>query len=521
MPRWHCSPSTTVTYGGNEMNILSGIAFAKEYESSAEYLEAALLNGEGVLGLDGQLIVSTGEFTGRAANDKYLVEEGTKDVTFGIAGKSFSKEQMYLLGATVQAYLQGKEVYTTYFKAGGKSCQLISELSWHCLFVKNLFQSCEPTDIVDFLIVDLPGCHADVELHGTHSSTFIAADYAEGFVLIGGTEYSGEIKKSVFSYLSYLAPEVDVLPMHSSVTTDLDGSNTTVFFGLSGTGKTTLSAYEGGKLLGDDEHLWSDSGITNIEAGCYAKAISLSSEKEPLIWAACHQFGTVLENVTYSLNRELDFNDKSFTENTRAAYPLSYIEGSYEPGSIVDHPKNIIMLTCDAFGVLPGVSRLNNTSAVYHFISGYTAKVAGTEKGLTEPTAAFSPCFGGPFMAKRIDIYAKLLEDKLNKHNPNVWLVNTGWVGGGPNVGKRMDITETREIISQIISGELAERDLMYNDTLDLYVPRGTPNRYPRNAWANPEEYDRAAQNLLEKFSQNEKRFSEIKDPTFRAVLKG
>lgn len=503
------------------MNIFSGVKRFKHYQMSVLYFAAAISNGEGRIGSNGQLWVTTGEFTGRAANDKYLVNDGIKDVSFGQAGNSFTREQMTLLSITVQAYLQGKEVYTTYFKAGGKTIRLVSEFSWHCLFARNLFQSCDrpDDDSIDFTIVDLPGCHSDPEIHNTRSGTFVVADFAEGLILIGGTEYAGEIKKGVFSCLSYFAPEEGVLPMHSSVTTEPEGWNTTVFFGLSGTGKTTLSAFEGGKLLGDDEHLWSDDGVQNIESGCYAKAINLSKEKEPLIWNACHQFMTVLENVAISEDREFNFNNSILTENTRAGYPLSYIKDSHTPGTIVGHPKNIIMLTCDAFGVLPGVSKLDKYSAAYHFISGYTAKVAGTEKGVTEPTAAFSPCFGGPFMAKRIDIYAKLFMNKIEKHNPDIWLVNTGWIGGGPGVGKRMDINETRKIISQIVTGRLKDKKLNFNKTFSLFVPQDSYNSEPKSSWQSAEEYDNVTKSLLEKFSQNEKRFDGINDSEFLDVL--
>lgn len=502
------------------MNIFSGVRFFNNYKTSVQYLEEAIYNGEGTLGSDGQLCVTTGEFTGRAANDKYLVNDGIKDVSFGQAGKEFSREQMTALSWHVQSFLNRKSVYETFFRAGNKTIRLVSQYSWHCLFARNLFQSCDQTDNVDLTIVDVPDCQAIPEFHGTNSSTFVVADFAQGLVLIGGTEYAGEIKKSVFSYLSYLAPEEGVLPMHSSVTTDLDkGYNPTVFFGLSGTGKTTLSAFKGGMLLGDDEHLWSDDGIQNIESGCYAKAINLSQEKEPAIWNACHQFMTVLENVVVSKNREIDFNDSSIAENTRAGYPLSYIKDSHAPGTIVGHPKNIIMLTCDAFGVLPGVAKLDKYSAAYHFISGYTAKVAGTEKGVTEPTAAFSPCFGGPFMAKRIDVYAKLFMNKIDKYQPNVWLVNTGWIGGGPGVGKRMDINKTRAIISQIVSGKLKDRSCTFNETFSLHVPDATFNNNPKFHWDNPEEYDRVASNLITKFTQNEKRFNEITDSEFLEVL--
>lgn len=490
------------------MNILSGVRSFKAY-SSIELLEEALKNEEGCLAADGQLWVPTGEFTGRAAQDKYLVDN-LKDVSFGVAGKSFTTDQMWWLSESFQSYLSKKDLYVVYFKAGGKTCKLVSEKAWHCLFAKNMFLECELSETSDLTIIDAPGFQSDPAIHGTNSKTVIACDFAQGLVLIGGTHYAGEIKKSVFSYVSYLSPESGVLPMHSSVTTDSLGSNTTVFFGLSGTGKTTLSAFDGARLLGDDEHLWSNGGITNIESGCYAKAIRLSPEKEPLIWKACHQFKTILENVAIAGDKTLDFNDSSITENTRAAYPLSYIQNSHAPLTMVGHPKNIIMLTCDAYGVLPGVSKLDRYSAAYHFISGYTAKVAGTEKGLTEPLATFSQCFGGPFMAKRVDIYANLLMEKIDRYQPDVWLVNTGWVGGGPGVGQRMDIDETRNIIAMIVSGELKNRKCFTNNRFNLKVPEDTYNSRPRSMWSDLSAYDSVAATLIQKFQDNEQKFNDI-----------
>lgn len=492
------------------MNILNGVKNFLIYDSTVEFLEDSISNKEGCLGINGQLWVPTGEFTGRAADDKYLVSDGLTDVTFGPAGKKFKIEQMTLLSLTVQSYLQGKDVYAVYFRAGGKNCFLVTEKAWHCVFVRNMFVQIEKPDHIDLTIIDVPGCLAEPNIHGTSSQTFIACDFKLGLVLIGGTHYAGEIKKSVFSYISYHAPETNVLPMHSSVTTEHEGWNPTVFFGLSGTGKTTLSAFKGGKLLGDDEHLWSVDGITNIEAGCYAKAINLSNEKEPLIWNASHKFMTVLENVSISEDRKFNFSDKSITENTRSAYPLSYVEGSHPPETTVGHPKNIIMLTCDAYGVLPGVSKLDAYSAAYHFISGYTSKVAGTEKGFTEPSAVFSPCFGGPFMAKNVNVYANLLFEKIEDHQPDVWLVNTGWIGGGPGVGKRMDIDETRKIISMIVSGKLKNRNCKLNTQFNLQVPENTYNSDPKSAWTNAEEYDKSAENLVKKFIENNKRFIDV-----------
>jgi len=496
------------------INILDGVKQFKQYSLSVEFLEDALQNNEGCLAEHGQLWVNTGSFTGRAANDKYIVDDGEGNVAFGVAGKKISREQMLLLSLSVKSYLTGRSVYSTYFTAAGKTCLLVTENAWHCIFVKNMFVSCEQCDDVDLTIIDLPGCVAEPSVHGTVGQTFIACDFTsdKALVLICGTHYAGEIKKSVFSYVSYRSPAQSVLPMHSSVTTEFEGWNTTVFFGLSGTGKTTLSAYEGSRLLGDDEHLWSDEGITNIEAGCYAKAINLSREKEQLIWDASHRFLTVLENVWIDESRRLDFSNKTITENTRSAYPLNYIKDAHVPGTCVGHPKNIIMLTCDAFGVLPGVSRLDNASAVYQFISGYTAKVAGTEKGLTEPIPTFSPCFGGPFMPRPINVYASLFLDKLVKHKPDVWLVNTGWIGGGPNVGSRMDLTETRKIIDQIVSGKLKTCELQKNRYITLQVPVNSYNANPENAWKSITDYEFSMQKLIKSFQNNDLKLNLTED---------
>jgi len=372
---------------------------------------------------------------------------------------------------------------------------------------------------IDLTIIDVPDLQ--VKLPELRSSTFIACDFINGFVLIGGTNYAGEIKKSVFSFLAYKFPEENILPMHSSVTASSNGNdscnceghcncagkNVTVFFGLSGTGKTTLSANKGSRLLGDDEHGWSGDGVFNFETGCYAKVIDLSEKNEPAIWNACNQHLTVLENVRMTDNRRIDFMDRTLTENTRAAYQLNRIQGALPNNLVVTHPRNIIMLTCDAFGVLPAVAKLNKFSAAYHFVMGYTAKVAGTEKGTTEPTATFSCCFGAPFMLKNVMVYADLLMKRIDEHQPDIFLVNTGWFGGGYGVGNRISIQETRKIIDNIVSGQYKNAPCKLNKTFNLNVIEGSFNEDPRSSWNDKKSYDDMAKELVEKFRENAKTY--------------
>lgn len=489
--------------------------------SPIELLEHALKRNEGHLGNDSQLCVVTGDHTGRAADDKYIVEDDNlKDVTFGKAGVKIDKQSFITLANQMVGYMQGHDHFIIDFIAAGKKCRVMCEKAWHALFVTRMFEQQSFEGIPDLTIIDLPAFYASPEQHGTKSKTFIVCNFIDGVVLIGGTSYAGEIKKSVFSYLSYIFPESGVLPMHSSVTvaTRNANTNTTVFFGLSGTGKTTLSADRNRFLVGDDEHGWSDEGVFNFEAGCYAKIINLSSEKEPAIWAASNKFLTVLENIQMTDSREIDFSDSTLTENTRAAYKLSAIDNSLKPGTIVNHPKNIIMLTCDAYGVLPGIAKLDKYSAAYHFISGYTAKVSGTEKGITTPSATFSACFGQPFMLKNVNVYADLLIKKIEKYQPSIWLVNTGWVGGGPGIGNRMDINETRAIIDDVNSGRLDQRELHYNETFNLFVPQGTYNMAPRHNWTDKIAYDRTAKELVQKFMKNIEQY-ELDENTLKAGM--
>lgn len=488
-----------------------------------ELTEEAIQTGQAVLGLSGQVCVVTDEHTGRAAKDKYLVAPGP---TSPGSGTPISVQKFEALKHIVVGYVNGRRLYVNDFVAGTLKCRLVTDRPTHGLFVRHMFDAVDRSfEAVDFTIVAMTECHADSGLLELNSSTFVALDFEQKLALIGGTKYAGEVKKSVFSYLSYLLPNKGVLPMHASVTTSRTDS--TVFFGLSGTGKTTLSSSRTMRLVGDDEHGWNDEGLYNFESGCYAKLIKLSQENEPAIWEACNGFGVLLENVDMSGTRELDFDSERLTENTRGAYPLSAIENAHHTRYVAPHPKNIIMLTCDAYGVLPSVSKLSPEAAAYHFLSGYTAKVAGTEKGITEPTATFSSCFGEPFMPHPVSVYADLLVKKLRKHSPDVWLVNTGWAGGGYGVGKRIDIVTTRKIVDDIVSGKMRDRQVTHNAVFNLDVPvlhgyvntkSTTQTRDPRDAWEDKDAYDVAAQKLVDKFVKNSEKF-DVSDDIMNAGM--
>lgn len=468
----------------------------------------------------GQLCADTGVHTGRAANDKYIVD---LDCPEGPAGKRLSKEVYEALHSEMFHYglstLCGS-LYTVKFIADNKKITLVCELEWHAEFAKRMFGEASFDSAPDLYIFNFPSFQA--KNGPLTNKTFIACWFSQNRqlpiaeVLIGGTKYAGEIKKSVFSYLSYVLPQQGVLPMHSSVSVSYgsdpygkDDFAINVFFGLSGTGKTTLSAGSDMRLLGDDEHGWDDYGLFNFEKGCYAKVIDLSPQGEPLIWKAVNSPGTILENVVLDHNGVPNFMDRSKTENTRAAYSLDKIDNAFPIGTKLLHPTNIIMLTCDAFGVLPGVARLSYEAALFHFASGYTAKVAGTEKGLTEPTAVFSRCFGAPFMPLPLQTYLDLFEKKLRKHKPEVWLINTGWVGGPPGVGQRSSLSATRQIIKSIVDGDagvyLSQAPVKYHHLFKCGVPKGTYNNDPRTAWSDTAAYDMAAQKLISLFRDNAK----------------
>ncbi|MDQ2681580.1 MAG: phosphoenolpyruvate carboxykinase (ATP), partial [Candidatus Eremiobacteraeota bacterium] len=430
----------------------------------------------------------------------------------------------------VSEYLREREVYSLDCYVGADPqyrlpVRVITEFAWHSLFSHDLFILPETTSadfVPDFTVVDAALFQADPSRDGTNSPTFILVNFAKRMILIGGTRYAGEIKKSVFTVMNYLMPLRDVLPMHCSANVGADGG-VAIFFGLSGTGKTTLSADSSRPLVGDDEHGWSSDGVFNFEGGCYAKAIKLSQKAEPEIWAASHRFGTVLENVVFDpKTRKLDLDSQAKTENTRAAYPIEYIP-NVVAGSRAGNPHTIIMLTADAFGVLPPISKLTRDQALYHFLSGYTAKVAGTERGVTEPTATFSTCFGAPFMVHHPTVYSRLLGRKIDQHNVTCWLVNTGWTGGPYGVGSRMSIAHTRAMVNAALDGRLNAVELEQEPFFGLMIPRSVPEvptevLQPRNAWSDQNAYDTQAKRLAGLFADNFKQFEAQASPGVRAA---
>ncbi len=487
--------------------------------------EEIIKRREGYVAHLGPISVRTGQHTGRAAHDKFIVEESSsKDkVWWGKVNKPFSQEKFNLLFNRLLAYLQGKDLYIQDCYAGAnKEFQLpirvITETAWHNLFARTMFIQAEIESlkhhVPEFTILHVPNFMAMPDLDCTNSEAFVILNLGKKLVLIGGTSYGGEIKKSIFTVLNYLLPLDNVLSMHCSANIGAD-DDVALFFGLSGTGKTTLSADPERRLIGDDEHGWSQSGIFNFEGGCYAKVIRLSPEAEPEIFNTTRRFGTILENVALDIwTRRLDLDDDTLTENTRAAYPLTHIPDIFK-GASAGHPKNIIMLTCDAFGVMPPVARLTPVQAMYHFMSGYTAKVAGTEKGLgSEPQAAFSACFGAPFMVLHPFKYARLLDEKIRKHNVNCWLVNTGWTGGPYGTGKRIKIAFTRAMVKAVLNGTLAQANMFKDPIYGFDVPKtcpGAPSELlnQRNTWQDKGKYDKTAQKLAGMFKDNFKQFED------------
>lgn len=490
----------------------------------AALYEAAVRRNEGVLADSGALVVDTGKYTGRSPRDKFFVEDAfSRDrVHWGKVNQPISEAHFEGLFRKVAAYLADREVFVLDTFVGAEPAErlpvrVITELAWHSLFAQNMFLNTVevPCDFAPgFTIISAPGCQADPATDGTASETFVVVSFEHRIVLIGGTYYAGEIKKSVFTLMNTLLPERGVLPMHCSANVGEQG-DVAIFFGLSGTGKTTLSADPERRLIGDDEHGWGDEGVFNFEGGCYAKVIRLSAEAEPEIYAASHRFGTVLENVVIDpTTRTLDLDDARLTENTRSSYPLTFIPNA-EPSGLGDHPLNVIMLTADAFGVMPPIARLTREQAMYHFLSGYTAKVAGTEKGLgKEPEATFSTCFGAPFMALDPAIYAKLLGEKIARHGVRCWLVNTGWNGGPFGVGKRISIAHTRALLHAALNGGLEGVPTVQDPVFGLHVPTrcpGVPTELllPRNTWSDPGAYDRQAANLAARFHANIRQFED------------
>lgn len=489
--------------------------------SAAELIEHALRRGEGVLGNDGQFIVDTRPHTGRSPNDKFFVKEPSSEkfIDWNDANRAIAPETFDALWDRVNAYLSERDVYSLDCYVGADEryrlpVRVVTEFAWHNLFARNLFivPPEPPKEFApEFTVLDAALFNADPQRDGTNSSTFVLVNFAKPIILIGGTKYAGEIKKSVFTIMNYLLPLRDTLSMHCSANVGAKG-DVAIFFGLSGTGKTTLSADGTRPLIGDDEHGWSADGVFNFEGGCYAKVIKLSQKAEPEIWEASHRFGTVLENVVYDeRTRVLNLESDAKTENTRAAYPIDFIP-NIVPGSKGGHAGVIIMLTADAFGVLPPISRLTKEQAMYHFLSGYTAKVAGTERGVTEPTATFSTCFGAPFMVHHPTTYSKLLGKRIDEHHVQCWLVNTGWTGGPYGVGKRMSIAHTRAMVNAAIEGALSGAAFVKEPFFGLEIPIEVPGvpadvLDPRKAWVDPAAYDAQAKKLAGLFAANFAKF--------------
>ena len=500
--------------------------------SVAELYEHALRRDEGVLGAAGQLVVDTGKHTGRSPKDKFFVKEPTSEarIGWGDTNRPIEPATFDALLAKVGTYLSQRDVYALDCYVGADPryrlpVRVITELAWQSLFARDLFivpVEPEPAFSPEFTVVDAALFEADPSRDGTASPTFIFVNFARKIVLIGGTRYAGEIKKSVFTIMNYLLPLRNVLSMHASANVGPDG-DVAIFFGLSGTGKTTLSADPSRPLIGDDEHGWSDHGVFNFEGGCYAKVIRLSQSAEPEIWAASHRFGTVLENVVIDpVTRALDLDSEAKTENTRSAYPLDFIP-HVVAGAQGGHAHAIVMLTADAFGVLPPISRLSPEQAMYHFLSGYTAKVAGTERGIVEPQATFSTCFGAPFMVHPPTVYAHLLGEKIARHKSHCWLVNTGWTGGPYGVGRRMSIAHTRAMVDAAVGKRLAHvgyrREPFFGLEIPEHVP-GVPSDVldPRAVWNDKAAYDAQAKKLAALFAENFKKYEALAGEAVNAV---
>lgn len=495
--------------------------------SVSQLVAVSLARGESKLAANGALVAYTGARTGRSPKDKFTVQDDrTRElINWGRVNQPFEPEKFDALLERILRYLQGRDLYVQDLFAGADPryrmpVQMITEYAWHALFVRQLLLRPTPEELTthapEFTVIAVPEFEAVPERDGTRSSTFILADFTRRIVLIGGTKYAGEMKKSVFGLLNFLLPARDVFPMHCSANVGADGVSA-LFFGLSGTGKTTLSADPHRRLIGDDEHGWGPEGIFNFEGGCYAKCVDLSEEKEPQIYHAI-RFGAVLENVVlHPETCEPDYRDMRFTENTRAAYPVDFIDNVVLP-SVGGHPRNVLFLTADAFGVLPPISRLSPEQAMYHFLSGYTAKLAGTEAGLgSEPVPDFSTCFGAPFMPLPPKVYAALLGERLRRHNAQCWLVNTGWTGGAFGVGRRMSLPHTRAMVNAVLDGGLAQVEFVTEPSFGFSIPVSCPQvpqevLNPRNVWKDPAAYDQQAAMLAGKFQENFSRFDVTDD---------
>jgi phosphoenolpyruvate carboxykinase (ATP) len=509
----------------NELNVLLQGENIQVQLSVPQLVEKVLTRNEGSLTSTGAVRATTGKYTGRSPKDKYIVEEASiKDkISWGSVNQPISEEVFANLYTKVLDYLKEQnEVFVFKGFAGADKkyrlpIQVINEYAWHNLFAHQLFIRPSDEELLEhqaeFTVISAPNFKANPSVDGTKSETFIIVSFEKRVVLIGGTEYAGEMKKSIFSIMNYLLPEQDIFPMHCSSNVGREG-DVALFFGLSGTGKTTLSADANRRLIGDDEHGWSANGVFNIEGGCYAKCINLSREKEPQIFDAIH-FGAVLENVVLNNeSRVADYDDNSLTENTRAAYPLQSISNIVDP-SVAGHPNTIVFLTADAFGVLPPISKLTKEQAMYHFLSGYTSKLAGTERGITSPEATFSTCFGSPFLPLPATVYAEMLGKKITEHNSQVFLVNTGWTGGEYGIGNRMKLAYTRSMVQAALEGELNNVETVKDSIFGLDIPvhvTGVPDEVlqPNKTWADQTAYEVKAKELAAKFRENFKKFSNV-----------
>ena len=497
--------------------------------------EEAVFRSEGVTSVGGPFIAHTGKHTARSANDKFVVRhsDSENNIWWGTYNRPFATEKFNALYDRLVGYLQGRDVFVQDLYVGADEqyrlpVRIVTERAWHNMFVRNMFllpQSLEDYKrfIPEFTVIGVPGFKANPSIDNTHTETFIVLNFEEKLAIIGNTEYAGELKKSVFTLLNYLLPLEGVLSMHCSANVSPEDPNdVALFFGLSGTGKTTLSADPTRRLIGDDEHGWSDNGVFNFEGGCYAKVIGLSETAEPEIYATTKRFGTILENVPFDpVTRLIDLDDDSLTENTRASYPLEFIANAV-PEKRAGHPRNIVLLTCDANGVMPPIARLSPNQALYQFISGYTSKIAGTEVGLgKEPEMTFSACFGGPFMVHHPYKYAELLKRKIERYGAQCWLVNTGWVGGPYGVGKRISIRLTRALLNAALTGKLDALSYSKDPVFGFEVPTecpGVPDEVltPSSSWGDKDEYDRRYKDLAMRFKEN---FAKFTDSTPQEVV--
>ncbi|QYZ69687.1 phosphoenolpyruvate carboxykinase [Neotabrizicola shimadae] len=500
-------------------------------------VQAAIGRGEGTLGKGGAFLCTTGQFTGRSPKDKFVVRTpSVEDTVWWENNAPMAPDAFDRLEADMLAHMKGREFFVQDLYAGADpvhrlDVRMVTELAWHGLFIRHMLRRPERTDLDGFVpewtVINVPSFKADPKRHGCRTETVIALNFDKKRVLIANTAYAGENKKSVFTIMNYVLPGKGVMAMHCSANHAIGNPvDAAIFFGLSGTGKTTLSADPSRTLIGDDEHGWSERGTFNFEGGCYAKTINLNPEAEPEIYATTSKFATVVENMVFDPETlELDFADNSLTDNTRCAYPLEYISNA-SPTGLGGHPKNIIMLTCDAFGVLPPIARLTPAQAMYHFLSGFTSKVAGTERGITEPQPTFSTCFGAPFMPRRPEAYGKLLQEKIAKHGATCWLVNTGWTGGAYGEGKRMPIKATRALLHAALDGSLNNAEFRKDPNFGFEVPVAVHDvdpglLDPRSTWAHPAAYDRQARKLVEMFAENFGQYVPFIDDDVKAAAIG